>query len=85
MSNLSLTITNELFKTSMLLQDTYVSARKKEHDMEALRLAHDEEVKSLNLEIDSLKTQILLMQMLVQGTLHKTAPEPKAETEEYTV
>lgn len=82
MSNI--TIAKELFTTSMLLQDTYAAMRRKESDMEALKAAHEEEIKSHNLEIDSLKTQIMLMQMLVHGTIPKST-EPKVESDEYTV
>ena len=83
MSNM--TLVKELFTTSMLLQDTLAAVRRKESEMDALRSAHEEELKVQNNEIDSLKTQILLMQMLVQGTMPQPTAEPKVESDEYTV
>ncbi len=81
----TMTLVKELFTTSMLLQDTLATVRRKESEMDALRSAHEEELKVQNDEIDSLKTQILLMQMLVQGTMSQAVVEPKVESDEYTV
>lgn len=51
----------ELARTSMALQDTYTELRQKSEENETLKA-----------EVQSLKTQILLMQMLMEGTLKKT-------------
>jgi len=75
----------ELGKTSMLLQDSYSTVRRKENELEALKSAHSEELTNLKLEIESLKTQLLLMQMLMNGALPKPDKGACANDDEYTV
>lgn len=73
------TLARELGCTAMLLQDTYGAVRMKEEELEKMKI----ELKAQNVEIDSLKAQLLLMQMLVHGVIPK-AEEPKDDGE-YTV
>jgi len=76
-------LAEELGNTAMLLQDVYGTVRRKEQELEGLKDAHAEEVKALGLEVEALKTQLLLMQMLVHGVLPKA--ETKVPDDEYTV
>ena len=66
----------------MLLQTVYDSVRRLEKEQENLKAAHEEELKAKDLQIEALKTQVFLFQMLVGGA-------PKTETavpdDEYSV
>jgi len=70
-----LKLANELGYTSMLLQDTYGIVRAKEEEVEALKAT----LNSMRTENDSLKAQLLLMQMLVQGVIPKAEKVPDDE------
>jgi hypothetical protein len=81
MSNIVLA--RELFKTSMLLQDAFSALRRKEVEVEILNKAHEEELNNHKEKLESLKSQLLLMEMLIQ-----TKPlieAAKADDDEYTV
>lgn len=74
-----LALARELGCTAMLLQDTYGVVRTKEEELSV----YADELKAKNVEIESLKAQLLLMQMLVHGVIPKSE-EPKDDGE-YTV
>lgn len=57
-------LVHELATTLHLLQDTYGAVRRKEAELEALQLAHAEELKAKQLEIDSLHARLLLNQIM---------------------
>jgi len=78
-----LRLAEELGRTSTLLQDAYGVLRQKEIEMDGLRAAHGEELKSLTLELEAVKAHLLLMQMLMHGNLPKA--ETKISNDEYTV
>ena len=79
----SVALARELASTLMLLQDTYAAVRRKEAEIEALELAHAEEIKSKQNEIDALNARLLLNQ-LMQYVRPPDAPA-EAPSDEYSV
>ncbi len=65
----NIVLVRELFTTSMLLQDLYANLRRKESEIELMKAAHEEELKAQASKMDTLKSQSMLMQMLLQTSL----------------
>lgn len=66
----------------MTLQDTYDAVRQKEAELEALKQAHEAELKAKQLEIDSLNAKMLLNQIM-QFVKPEVAPTESPPTDEY--
>ena len=76
---MAVVMAHEYGKMFELLQETFNELRRKELELEAAQL----KLKSKDTEVEGLKTQLLLTQMLLHGALPQ--PEKKDDDDEYTV
>lgn len=82
-------IARELAATSMQLQDTYGLMRRLEQELVEARAAHakaiQDQERAWEQEREGLKSQLVLMQLLMHTTLPKAEAPKNDDGEEYTV